>query len=314
MDAKLVILSGESNRPLANAVCRYLDMDLTNVEVSRYSNDNLAVQIMSTVRESDVFVIQSLYPHPSTAFVELSLMLDAAKSSSAGRITAVIPHYSYARSDKKDRPHISIAAKLIGDMLVTAGANRFLTMTLHSEAVQGFFDVPVDHLLGSSVICEYLRERHELLENGVALFDLGQQRRSGDYADKLGIPKAVFDKKRLSDTEVEISSLLGDVKDKDVIIFDDEIARGTSVVAIANAIQDYSPRSVRVACVHGLFCGPACDIISSSPISEVITTDTVDIPPEKRIDKVTILSVAPLFARAISRIHDGRSVTALFEN
>jgi len=313
MDAKLVILSGSSNEPLAREICRSLDMDLTDVKLSRYSNDNIAVQIMRTVRECDVFVIQSLYPHPSAAFVELSLMLDAAKFSSAGRVTAVIPHYSYARSDKKDRPHISIAAKLMGDMLVTAGANRFLTMTLHSEAVQGFFDVANDHLLGSSVICDHLRERPDLLENAVALFDLGQQRRSGDYADKLGITKAVFDKKRISDTEVEISSMLGEVEDKDVIVFDDEVARGTSMVAIANAIQDYKPRSVRVAAVHGLLCDPATELIERSPIVEVITTDTVNIPPEKRTDKLTVLSVAPLFGRAIGRIHEGRSVTALFE-
>jgi len=314
MDAKLVILSGSSNEPLAKDICRSLDMNLTDVERATYSNDNIAVQIKRTIRECDVFIVQSLYPDPSSAFVELALMLDAAKFSSAGRVTAVIPHYSYARSDKKDRPHISIAAKLMGDMLVTAGANRFLTMTLHSEAVQGFFSIPNDHLLGSSVICDHLKGRQDLLNNSVALFDLGQHRRSGDYADKLGIPKAVFDKRRVSDTEVEISSMLGDVEGKDVIVFDDEIARGTSVVAISNAIQDYKPNSVRVASVHGLFCDPAIEMIENSPIVEVITTDTVNIPPEKRIDKITVLSVAHLFGRAIARIHEGRSITDLFED
>jgi ribose-phosphate pyrophosphokinase len=286
-------------------------MPLGGVTISRFSNENVFVQIQESVREQDCFVIQSLYPSPSESLMELMLLLDALRSASAKRITAVIPHYSYARSDKKDKPRISIAARLIADVLVTAGANRFLTMTLHSEQVRGFFSVPTDHLLGAPVICDYLRQTD--LSNAVALFDMGQDKRSGGYAQRLNLPIAVIDKVRVSDTEVEIKAMIGDVAGKDVIIFDDEISRGTSLVASVQAIQSQKPKSVRAASTHGLFCGPAMDLIADSPLVEVVSTNTVHVPRNKLLPKITVLSVAPLFAEAIQRIHYGESVSTLFE-
>jgi len=307
---RLKIFSGSSNRPLAKEICDCLDMPLGEVEISKFSNECVFVKICESVRESDVFVIQSLYPEPSENLMELMLLCDALRSASARRITAVIPHYSYARSDKKDQPRISIAARLIADVLVTAGANRFLTMTLHSEQVRGFFSVPTDHLLGAPVVCDYLSKLD--LSNTVALFDMGQDKRCGNYAESLSLPIAVIDKERISDTEVKIKTMIGDVEGKDIIIFDDEISRGTSLVATIDEIKNRGVKTIRAACTHGLFCGPAIGLIKKSPVAEVIATNTVDVPPEKRIDKITVLSVAPVFAEAIKRIHLGVSISTMF--
>ena len=308
---KLKIFSGNSNRPLAQDICDCLGIPLGGVEISRFSNENVFVQIQESVRETDVFVVQSLYPQPSESFMELLLLCDALRSASARRITAVIPHYSYARSDKKDQPRISIAARIIADALVTAGANRFLTMALHSEQVHGFFSVPTDHLQATPVICDYLSKMD--LSNTVAMFDLGQDKRGGRYSERLGLPIAVIDKRRISDTEVEIKALIGDIEGKDIIIFDDEISRGTSVVATVEAIKKRGVKTVRVACTHGLFCGPAIQLIQDSEIEEVIATNTVDLPPEKQIDKITTLSVARLFCEATKRIHLGESIGNMFD-
>ncbi len=310
MRDRLMVFSGSSNRPLAREICNCLDIRPGELAISRFSNENIFVQALESVREADVFVVQSLYPEPSEALVELMLLLDALRSASAGRITAVIPHYSYARSDKKDMPRISIAARLIADVLVTAGADRFLTMTLHSAQVHGFFGVPTDHLQAAPVICEYLMRTD--LSNAVALFDLGQDKRAGSYATQLGLPFAVIDKHRVSDTEVEIKAMIGDVEGKDVIIFDDEVSRGTSIMATVEALKQFEIRSLRVACTHGLFCGPAIRMIEQSPIREVVTTNTVNLPAERRIQRITTLSVAKLFAQAIQRIHMGESVSTLF--
>jgi ribose-phosphate pyrophosphokinase len=200
---RLKVFSGSSNKPLAQEICERLDIPLGNVEISRFSNENIFVQFPESVREFDVFVIQSLYPHPNESLVELMLLCDALRSASAHRVTAVIPHYSYARSDKKDMPRISIAARLIADVLVTSGANRFLTMALHSEQVRGFFSVPTDHLHAAPVLCDYL-SKNVNLSNSVVLFDLGQAKRGGSYAERLGLPIVIVDKERISDTEVEL--------------------------------------------------------------------------------------------------------------
>jgi ribose-phosphate pyrophosphokinase len=308
---RLKVFSGSSNKPLAQEICECLDILLGKVEISRFSNENIFVQFPESVREADVFVIQSLYPHPNESLVELMLLCDALRSASARRVTAVIPHYSYARSDKKDMPRISIAARLIADVLVTSGVNRFLTMALHSEQVRGFFSVPTDHLHAAPVLCDYL-SKNVNLSNSVVLFDLGQAKRGGSYAERLGLPIVIVDKERISDTEVEIKAMIGEVEGKDVIIFDDEISRGTSLIATVEVIMKRGAKSVRAASTHGLFCGPAIQLIQDSSIKEVITTNTVDIPTEKRIDKITVLSVAPLFAEAIKRIHLGDSISSLF--
>lgn len=311
MRERLIVFSGSSNRPLTEAICQDLQIAEGQVLFERFSNENLSVQILESVRDADVFVIQSLYPQPSEALVELLLMCDALRGASAARLTAVIPHYSYARSDKKDRPRISIAARLIADLLVTAGADRFLTMTLHSEQVQGFFSVPVDQLQAANVIAGYLCQGD--LSNTVAVFDMGQDKRAGRYAELLGLPLAVVSKKRISDREVRIEHIVGDVEGKNVIIFDDEISRGTSLIETVRALEGHGVGSIRAACTHGLFAGPAVQLIDDSPLQEVIATDTVYLPPESRSPKITILSVATVFADAIRRIHQGESMAPLFE-
>lgn len=310
MHERMMVFAGSSNEPMARAICADLGIELGQVHRERFSNENISIQIMQSVREADVFVVQSLYPQPSEALVELMITCDALRGASAARITAVIPHYSYARSDKKDKSRISIAARLIADVLVTAGVNRFLTMTLHSEQVQGFFGVPCDHLQATGTITTYLKQQD--LSNTVAVFDIGQDKRASRYAERLGVPVAVLEKQRVSDTEVAIRNVVGEVKGKDALFFDDEISRGTTVVESVRALQAHGIRSARTACTHGLFAGEAIKLIEDSPLVEVITTDTVYQPPEKRSPKITVLSVAPLFARAIERIHRGDSMAPLF--
>ena len=308
----LVVLSGSSNLPLANEICEELDIPLTPTHIERFSNEDTFVQIDPdhSLREKDVFIIQSIYPNPDLMLSELFLMIDAAKFASAGKVCVVLPHYSYARSDKKDKPHTCIAAALWVKLMKKAGAKRFLCMTLHNEMVVGYFPKPVVHLQGSQIICDHLRKRD--LSNVVALFDYGQDRRSGGYADELGIPTARYDKRRVGDTEVEIREIMGDVKGKDVWLFDDEIASAASMAAIAFAIQEYEPLSVNAACVHGLFCGEAKSRLLAAPITEVVTTNTIDVPEDNRFSKMTTLTVAPLFAKAIKRIHKGQSTSGLF--
>lgn len=310
--SRFVVLSGTSNEPLAREICDELDVPLTPTYMERFSNEDLSVQIDQEhpVRKKDVFIIQSIYPDPDKTMSELLMMINAAKFASAGDICVVLPHYSYARSDKKDKPHIVVGARFWLDQMIAAGADRFLTMTLHSEAVVGMSDQPIDHLQGAQVICDHLAKRD--LSNAVALFDLGQDKRSGGYTDVLGMPSAIYDKRRKGDTEVEIRSIKGEVAGMDVYIFDDEIASGASIAAIADAIQPYGPKSVQVACVHGLFCGRAPQLMADAPIVEVITTNTIDVPVDRKFPKLTTLSVAPLMAKAIKRIHEGKSVSGLF--
>ncbi|MBD3184790.1 ribose-phosphate diphosphokinase [Candidatus Poribacteria bacterium] len=317
---RLMVFSGTTNEPLAEEICKELredhkeDVELGKVNIAKFSNENISVQFLETVREADVFVVQSLYPRPNESLVELMLLCDALRSASAWRITAVIPHYSYARSDKKDKPRISIAARLIADVLITAGANRFLLMTLHSEQVRGFFNVPTDHLQSTKRICAEIKKMAENgeidLSNTVALFDLGQDKRRGNFSENLGIDYAVINKHRLKDTEVDIKGdVVGDVKDKDVIMFDDEISSGTSMKAIVKKLtEQHKVRSVRAVFTHGLFAGNAVKYIEEMPLEQVITTNTVHVPKEKLIDKIKVISVAPDFAEAINRIHHGQSI------
>lgn len=311
MRDRLMVFAGSSNRPLAEDICHHLGLACGEARFERFSNENLSVQLLASVRDADVCVVQSLYPQPSEALVELLLLCDALRSASAARVTAVIPHYSYARSDKKDGPRISVAARLMADLMVTAGANRFLTMTLHSDQVQGFFSVPCDHLQAAPVIAQHLREQD--LSRAVAVFDMGQDKRAARYAERLGLPFAVIAKRRLSDHEVRIEQVVGEVAGREAIIFDDEISRGTSLIESARVLQERGAAAVRAVCTHGLFAGPALELIAASSLTEVLTTDTVYLPPGKRGDRITVLSVAPLFAAAIGRIHAGQSMAPLFE-
>ncbi|MCL1825975.1 MAG: ribose-phosphate pyrophosphokinase [Betaproteobacteria bacterium] len=308
----LKIFACNSNEPLAREICSRLGMPLSQLEVSRFSNDNLHVQILENVRERDVFVVQSFTESVSHHIMELLITLDALRSASAQRITAVIPYYSYARSDKKDKPRISITGRLMADMLVAAGANRVLTMDLHADQVHGFFSVPVDHLTAIPVIAEHFRSRFDLSNMVAVATDAGGAKRVGRFSERLGIPMAIIDKRRITDTEVKQGQVVGDVSGRDAVIFEDEIATGGTLISTIETLRAAGAKSVHAGAVHGVLCGPAIERLREAPVDSVVVTNTVQVAPEKRLDKLTILTVAPLFAAAIERIHSGASVGALF--
>lgn len=312
MKDDLKVFAGNSNPGLSEEICRHLGIELSRVEIARFSNDNLFVQIKENVRERDVFVVQSFTQPVSDCIMELMIVCDALRSASARRITAVIPYYSYARSDKKDAPRISITARLIADLLQTAGANRVLTMDLHADSVHGFFSIPVDHLTAIPLIADYFKGVADLEKTVAVATDAGGAKRVGRFASRLNIPLAIIDKRRVSDTDVKQGLVVGDVKNRDAIVFDDEISTGGTTVSTINTLKDAGVLNIHVAATHGVFCGAAVDHLKQSAAGKVVVTNTVDIPPGKRFPQLEVISVAGLLAEAIKRIHTGESVGALF--
>ncbi|MBE7186741.1 ribose-phosphate pyrophosphokinase [Jatrophihabitans endophyticus] len=312
---EIVVLSGNAHRPLAQAICAELGVPLSPVDIRRFSNDCLYVQIQENCRQRDVYVVQPLVPPTQEHLMELLLMLDAARGASAGEVTAVIPHYAYARSDKKDASRISIAGRLVADMLTAAGADRVLTMTLHAPQVHGFFSVPVDHLTAIGELADHFRAKYtpsDLTDTVVVSPDLGNAKTATQFARLLGLPVAAGSKQRLADDRVVIDAIVGDVAGKRAIILDDEIATGGSIVELLERLAEQDCSSAAVACTHGLFAGKAVQRLRDHPmITEVVTTDTV--PPPDDWPDLTVRSVAPLFAQAISRIHGGESISSLFD-
>jgi ribose-phosphate pyrophosphokinase len=310
---RIVVFSGQAHPELARALCRRLKVPLSPSTTTTFSNDCLGVQLAANCREADVFIVQPLSPPVQHHLMELLLMLDAARGASAARITAVIPHLAYARSDKKDAPRISIAARLVADLLVAAGANRIVAMTLHSPQVHGFFSVPVDHMNALALLARHF-SRHKLKNTVVVSPDLGNAKEASHFARMLEVPVAAGSKKRVSDERVVIDRLVGDVDGKNVIVLDDEIANGGTIVEVLNRLRERRVKQIAVACTHGLFTGEAIPRLrAQSDVAEIVTTDTVPIPPEKRLENMTILSIAPLLAETIRRIHVGESVSALFD-
>ena len=312
MNDELRVFAGNSNIALARDICACLDNPLSPVEISRFSNDNLHVQVQDNVRERDVFVVQSFTTPVSDHIMELMIMLDALRSASARRVTAVIPYYSYARSDKKDKPRISITGRLVADMLHTAGADRVLTMDLHADQVHGFFSVPVDHMTAIPTIAEHFRKNYDLSNMVAVATDAGGAKRVGRFSERLGIPMAIIDKRRMSDTQVRQGQVVGKVRDRDTVIFEDEISTGGTLLATVDTLKAAGARSIHAGAVHGVLCGPAVERLRAAPIESIVVTDTVNIPPAKHFDNLTTLTVAPLLAAAIERIHSGGSVGELF--
>ena len=309
---EIVVLSGSAHRELAHHICAELRVPLSATDIKRFSNDCLWVQVQENCRQRDVYVIQPLVPPTQEHLVELLLMLDAARGASAAQVTAVIPHYAYARSDKKDASRISIAGRLVADMLVTAGADRVLTMTLHAPQVHGFFSVPVDHLTAIGELAEHFRGT-DLADTVVVSPDLGNAKTATQFARLLGLPVAAGSKQRLSDDRVIIEAIVGDVRGRRAIILDDEIATGASTIELLDRLAEQNCTSAAIACTHGLFAGKALPRLHEHPsVSEIVTTDTVP-PPSGEWSRLTIHSVAPLFAQAISRIHGGESISSLFD-
>jgi ribose-phosphate pyrophosphokinase len=310
---ELAVFSGSAHPDLAAEICAHLKVALLPVKRQHFANDCLGVQLQANCRERDVFLIQPLVPPVQEHLVELFLMLDAARGASASRITAVIPHYAYARSDKKDAPRISIGGRLIADLLVTAGASRVLTMTLHSPQVHGFFSVPTDHLHALRELAQHFRQ-YDLANTVVVSPDLGNAKQAAAFARLLGTPVAAGAKQRFEDDHVNISVIIGAVAGRDVIVLDDEIAKGSTVFEMLARLREHKARTVRIACTHGLFSDEALKRLDNQPdVIEIVCTNTVPIFPEKRVRKLKVLSVAPAWAEAIRRIHSGESVSALFQ-
>jgi ribose-phosphate pyrophosphokinase len=312
LNDELKLFSGSSHPALAQQICDCLDIPLGKAHTERFANDNLFVQIEENVREKDVFVLQTATAPVNEHLMELCMMLDALKHASARRITAIIPYYFYVRSDKKDMPRISITARLVADLLETAGANRVLLMTLHSDQIQGFFEMPADQLSAIPLICDYFSD-WDLSDFVVVAPDAGSARRAGAYATRLGLPMAVGDKRRISDTEVVIDSVVGDVTGKKVLIFDDEIATGGSMLKLARYLQEHcGVEEVYAGAAHGLLVGPAIERLSEPPFKRTIVTDSLPLPDGAERANVEQVSVADLFGRAIHAIHTGESISRLF--
>lgn len=307
----VVVFSGSAHPVLADRICEHLGVTRSRVDIKRFSNDCLQAQLLENCRQRDVYLVQPLVPPTQEHLMELLLMIDAARGASAAQITAVMPHYAYARSDKKDAPRISLGGRLVADLLTTAGASRVLTMALHAPQVHGFFSVPVDHLTAIGVLADHYRGA-DLTDTIVVSPDLGNAKTATQFARLLGLPVAAGSKQRLGDDRVVIDAIVGDVAGKRAIVLDDEIATGGSIVELLDRLKDVGCTEASVACTHGLFAGRAVERLRDHPmISEVVTTDTV--PPPQGWPELRIRSVAELFAEAISRIHQGKSVSSLFE-
>jgi ribose-phosphate pyrophosphokinase len=309
---EIVVFSGSAHPDLSAEISGNLGVPLRPVHLSRFANDCIEPQLMANCRERDVFIIQPLGPPVQENLVELLMMLDAARGASAARVTAVIPYYSYARSDKKSRPRISIGGRLVADLLATAGANRVLTMTLHAPQVHGFFSIPVDHLHALREFASHFSGL-DLANSVVVSPDLGNAKNAAALARLLQLPVAAGAKERHSDLQVTISSIIGDVAGRDVIVLDDEIARGTTVIELLDRLRERNVRSVRIACTHGLFSDGALKRIVAQPLlREIVCTNTLPVLVGEAGAELRVISVAPALAEAIRRIHEGESVSALF--
>lgn len=313
MYRELSIFSGNAHPELALDICRYLEVPLGECEVFAFSNENIFVRICQNVRERDVFIIQPIASPVNTRLMELLIMIDAFRRASAGRITAVVPYFAYGRSDKKDQPRVPITARLVADLITTAGAHRVLTIDLHVPQIQGFFRIPVDELTAFPSIGDYFRGKdHNNLV--VVAPDLARAKDARNVAAKLDAPLAIIEKRRAGNNQLaEALQVIGDVEGRQALIVDDEIDRGSTLSAAVGLLLENGATGVMAAAVHGFFSGPAIQRLKESPLEEVVITDTLPQPPEKRLKKIQILTVAPLLGEAIRSIHTGQSVGALFQ-
>ncbi len=306
----IVVFSGSAHPGLAQQICDDLDVELSPVQIDRFSNDCLQAQLLANCRQRDVYLVQPLVPPTQEHLMELLLMIDAARGASAAQITAVIPHYAYARSDKKDASRISLGGRLVADLLSTAGVHRVLTMTLHAPQVHGFFSVPVDQLTALGILAQHF-EGQDLTDHVVVSPDLGNAKEATKFSRLLGLQVAAGSKRRVSDDKVVIDSIVGDVAGKVAIVLDDEIATGGSIIELMDKLEEEGCTGATVVCTHGLFAGKAVQRLSEhSMIRDVVTTDTV---PPQEWPELKVRSVAGLFAQAIECINAGESVSRLFD-
>ena len=314
MNGELAIFTGNANPALAKKICAALQVRLGSAFVGRFSEGEIRVKVDENVRGKDVFLVQPTCPPPNDTLMELLILIDALRRASARRITAVIPYYGYARQDRKDQPRVPITAKLVANLITTAGADRVLTMDLHAGQIQGFFDLPLDHLYAINVFVDYVRKYPRQFEHLVVVSpDVGGIKMARAYAKRLGVQLAIVDKRRVSPEAAEVMNILGEVRDKTALIVDDLIATGSSVVEAAQALRRAGAKTVWAAITHPVLSGPALQRIQRSPLTQLIVTDTIPVSREKRHAKIKVLSVAPLLADAIKRIHREESVSSLFE-
>ena len=309
----LKVFSGNANPALAQGICDYLNIPLSQAEIFEFSNENIFVRILENVRERDVFVVQPICSPVNKSLMELLIMLDALERASAGRVTAVVPYYGYGRTDKKDQPRVPITARLVADMLTVAGAERLLTVDLHAAQIQGFFTIPVDELTALYILSNYFEQKS--LDNLVVVAtDIGISKRARDLAERLNKPLAIIEKRRVgNDDKAETLNIIGDVDGMCALTIDDEIDTAGSLVTAVDALKEAGATEVYSCCTHPVFSGPAIERISASPVKEVVVTDTIPVPNTKQNGKIKVLSIAPLLGEAIHRIHDGLSVGAMFE-
>ena len=309
----MTILSGNANPRLAQAIASKLKVPLGRIQLIEFSNENIFAKIDESVRENDVFIVQPLSTPVNRSIMELLIIIDAAKRASAGRITAVIPYYAYGRTDKKDQPRVPITARLLADMITVAGANRVLTIDLHAGQIQGFFNIPVDELTAMYLIADYFQTKR-IPDRVVVSTDIGNAKRARNFAELIDAPLAIVEKRRTGNADrTEVLNLIGEVEGKTAILMDDEIDTGGSIVQAVSVVVDHGAKEVYASCVHPVLSGNAVERLRDSPIREFITTDTIPMPPEKRLPNITVLSVAPMLAETIWRIHSGRSVGAMFD-
>ena len=311
---QLTIFSGNANPELAREICAYIDIPPGRMEAFKFSNENIFVRIGESVRENDVFVIQPLCGKVNESIMELLIIIDTLKRSSAGRITAVIPYYGYGRTDKKDQPRVPITARLIADMITVAGANRVLTVDLHAGQLQGFFNIPVDEMTALPTIADYFIGKN--LQNPVVVApDLGSSKRARNFAEDINASLAVIEKRRVGNVDQsEVLNLIGSVRDQPVVIIDDEIDTAGSLVQAAEVCLENGASEIYAACSHAVLSGPAIERLEQSPIRELVITNTIPLPPEKAIDKITVLSLAAILGESIQRIHTGTSVSSAYRS
>ena len=308
---KIKIFSGNSNPELAQKIASQLGVELGDAVVTRFSDGEISVNINESVRGVDAFIIQSTCSPVNRHLMEMLIMIDAFKRASAGRITAVIPYYGYARQDRKAKARDPITAKLVANLLTAAGADRILTMDLHANQIQGYFDIPVDHLLGGRILMEHF-EKMNIEDLVVVSPDHGSVARARTFAQYLDSPIAIVDNRRPKDNVSEVMNIIGDVRDKNLIILDDMIDTAGTLCNAAEALKKFGAKNIYACCTHPVLSGPAIERIQNSELTEVIVLDTIPLPEEKRIEKIKILSTAPLFASAIEKIFDCESVSVLF--
>ena len=308
---EIKLFSGNSNRPLAESIARKLNTELGGIEVTSFSDGEINIHIEETVRGRDLFIIQSTCTPVNDNLMELLIMIDAAKRASAGRITAVMPYFGYARQDRKARSRDPITAKLVANLITAAGADRVLTMDLHAEQIQGFFDIPVDNLLGGPTLYNYFAREGNI--DVVVSPDIGSVKRARKVAEKFGVPIAIIDKRRPKANVMEVMNIIGDVSGKRCLMIDDMIDTAGTICQGAQALADHGAKEVYACCTHAVLSGPAIERLAASPIKELAVLNTIDLPPEKMLDKFKVISVADIFAAAIENVYLDKPMSKIYD-